>query len=358
MPRHRTSILDEHAGHSFGSHTTTLDALPTTSPIPRHCRVLRRPSTRPRPSMSVAVFTAARRNVIAATGLTLAACAGIDSASDLTNSDLTAPTTVQSAAAAASVAPTSTTTAVPSTTTTNAPVVALAGNYTVEVITSLPHDEQAYTQGLEWHEGWLYESTGHYNASDRRRIDPTTGEVDLVVALDDKYFGEGLTIVGDEVLQLTWREGVLIRSSLSDLEAHSTQSYDGAGWGLCHDGEQLLMSDGSSTLTRRDSSTFETLGRVEVTSNGQPITHLNELECVDGQVLANVYGLDQIVAIDPTTGIVVAVVDASALRPEGLSPDDNDVVLNGIAYQPETGHWFLTGKFWPVLYEVDFVPAG
>ncbi len=231
----------------------------------------------------------------------------------------------------------------------------LQGTYGVEVVAALPHDPLAYTQGLEWHDGWLYESTGQYGASDRRRLDPSTGDIDLIVPLDDDVFGEGLTILDEEILQLTWREGRLLRSRLADLEAGSTQRYAGEGWGLCHDGEHLVMSDGSSTLTVRDPVTFDVTARVEVTANGRPVDRLNELECVGQQVLANVYGLDQIVAIDTTSGIVVGVIDAAGLRPEGLSADDDDYVLNGLAYQPETGHWYVTGKYWPVLYEVEFI---
>ncbi len=233
----------------------------------------------------------------------------------------------------------------------------LRGNYTVEVIAALPHDPLASTQGLEWHDGRLYESTGQYGSSDRRRLDPATGDIELLIPLDETLFAEGLTVVDDELLQLTWREGVLQRSGLADLETTSTQHYDGEGWGLCHDIDQLIMSDGSSTLTRRDPGTFAPLSTLEVTANGNPVERLNELECVGDQVFANVYGLDQIAVIDNTSGVVVAVIEASSLRPDGLSPDDNDYVLNGIAFQPDTRHWFVTGKLWPVLYEVIFVPV-
>ncbi len=242
-----------------------------------------------------------------------------------------------------------------STSSTTPPVVSLQGNYVARVFAKFPHDPLAYTQGLEWHEGWLYESTGQYGASDRRRIDPATGEIDLLVPLADELFGEGLTIVDDEVLQLTWREGELQRSGVDDLETRTTQRYEGEGWGLCHDGDAFFMSDGSSTLTKRNTTTFEATSAFEVTANGEPVALLNELECVGDQVFANVYGLDQIVAIDPRSGIVVAVIDASSLRPAELSADDLDFVLNGMAYQPEAGRWFLTGKYWPVLYEVEFV---
>ena len=267
-----------------------------------------------------------------------------------------APTTSESIPAETTTAPGLASTVSPDVTTTSAPPTpVLLGDYRTDVITVLPHDPTSYTQGLEWHDGSLFESTGQYEQSERRRLDPHSGEVLATVPLDAEMFGEGLTVVDDEILQLTWQEGQLLRSGVDDLETTSTQSYEGEGWGLCHDGDELIMSDGSSTLVRRDATTFEITGRLEVTANGGSVSRLNELECVGNQVVANIYGSDQIVAIDADTGIVVAVIDASDLRPDGLAADDYDVVLNGIAYQPETGHWYLTGKYWPVLYEVAFI---
>ncbi|MEZ5226964.1 MAG: glutaminyl-peptide cyclotransferase [Acidimicrobiales bacterium] len=254
----------------------------------------------------------------------------------------------------------SSTTSTSTTTTTLAAPAAiepLMGNYTVTVVDELAHDPYAFTQGLEWHDGWLYESTGQYEQSDLRRIDPTTGEVDALVPLADHLFGEGLTIVGGEILQLSWREGELLRSGIDDLAPITTQRYEGDGWGLCHDGDHLIMSSGTNLLTKRDPVTFEVVSTLAVTTNGRPLEMLNELECVGDQILANVYGLDQIVVIDAMSGIVVAVVDASALRPDGLSADNADYVLNGIAFQPDTGRWYLTGKYWPVMYEVEIVAS-
>lgn len=238
-----------------------------------------------------------------------------------------------------------------------APIEPLLGSYRVEVVATYPHDPDAFTQGLEWHDGALLESTGQYGESDRRRVDLETGAVELEVPLDDELFGEGLTVVGDEILQLTWQENELQRAQLSDLSLTSTQRYSGEGWGLCYDGEHVVMSNGSATLTRRNADTFEIVGELGVTANGSPVPLLNELECFGGQIVANVYGLDSLAVIDAETGIVAAVVDASVLRPDGFATDDADTVLNGVARHPETGNWFLTGKRWPVLYEVEFVSS-
>ena len=145
----------------------------------------------------------------------------------------------------------------------------------------------------------------------------------------------------------------MIRSDASTLVETRRDTYEGEGWGICFDGEALAMSNGSSVLTFRDPETFEPTRTVEVRLDDVPVELLNELECVNGQVLANVWLRDLIVVIDPTSGEVVATLDGSPLRPDGLSADDSSFALNGIAYDPDTGHFFLTGKLWPVIYEVE-----
>jgi glutaminyl-peptide cyclotransferase len=228
----------------------------------------------------------------------------------------------------------------------------------IEVVATRPHDTRAFTQGLEvTGGGLLVESTGLRGRSTARLVDPATGTVDRLVALDDELFGEGVTVVDDEVWQLTWREGVVLVRGLDDLVERRRVGYAGEGWGLCDDEEHLVMSDGSSRLTLRDRTTFEVVGAIDVTVDGEPLEWLNELECVDGLVLANVYPTTRLVVIDPTDGRVVGEADLAPLVPDGYEGDGTNVA-NGIARDPSTGRFWLTGKRWPVLYEVELVPSG
>jgi glutaminyl-peptide cyclotransferase len=224
-----------------------------------------------------------------------------------------------------------------------------------EVRETHPHDPLAFTQGLEWYDGALWESTGQHGASELRRVDLETGEPGRRVILGRDYFAEGLTRVGDTWVQLTWQEGTAFRWALPDLRDAGRFAYDGEGWGLCFDGERLVMSDGSSTLTFRDPETFEEVGRVTVTEDGRPVSLLNELECVDGRVYANLWQSWSIVRIDPETGEVTGKILAEGV----LTPADRrgTDVMNGIAYRPETETWLITGKLWPKLFEGVFVPA-
>lgn len=225
----------------------------------------------------------------------------------------------------------------------------------VAVVATRPHDPAAYTQGLLWHDGKLYESTGLYGRSTLRRVDPLTGEVEASVELSPHLFGEGLARVGERLLQLTWREGVALVWDLEGLREISRFTYEGEGWGLCHDGRSLVMSDGSSRLTLRDPASFAVLGRLDVTFRGRPVGRLNELECVEGWIYANVYATDSIVRIEPGSGRVTAVIDAAGLlAPEAAVAAE---VLNGIAFDPERELFLLTGKRWPNLFEVRFVAA-
>lgn len=225
----------------------------------------------------------------------------------------------------------------------------------VKVLGSVPHDTRAYTQGLVWSDGALYESAGQYGESSLRQVDPKTGQVLRSVAVPPSYFAEGLARAGDRLVQLTWQEGVALLYDLATFERRGELPYSGEGWGLCHDGRRLIMSDGSDALTFRDPATLATLGRVNVTLHGVPVTQLNELECVDGAVYANVYTTEEIVRIDPETGRVTARIDASRL----LTPTERmrTDVLNGIAYKPETKTFLITGKNWPKMFEVVFEPG-
>jgi len=227
-----------------------------------------------------------------------------------------------------------------------------------EVMSVRPHDWRAFTQGLLLHNGLLYESTGLYGQSTLREVDPQTGEVYRRLDLPPNLFGEGLALVDDRLIQLTWIEGIAIVYDLPTFEKRAELRYSGEGWGLCYDGEKLVMSDGSDQLYFREPSTFALLGQVEVLLEGRPVRRLNELECVGDSVYANVWQTDDILRIDQRTGRVVAIVDASGLlTPEerrARSPDD---VLNGIAYDATNDAFLITGKRWPSLFEVRFVPA-
>jgi glutaminyl-peptide cyclotransferase len=248
------------------------------------------------------------------------------------------------------------------TTTTTATTVAVAPDgapvsLVPEVVNRFPHDDTAFTQGLERRGALLIEGLGEYGASSRRLVDPATGRVTAEAPLPPQVFGNGVTVVGDRLIQLTWQSGTAFVASADTLEELDRFDYEGEGWGLCALPDRLAMSDGSSRLTFRDRETFAETGQITVTLDGRPLERLNELECVDGSVWANVWLTTSIVQIDPTTGIVTAVVDAASLVPtdQPLAPDD---VLNGIAHNAEAGTFFVTGKRWNVLYEVRFVPAG
>ena len=223
---------------------------------------------------------------------------------------------------------------------------------TVEIHDTVAHDTEAFTQGLVFAAGGLYESTGRYGRSQLLQVAPDTGDVLRSTDLDADLFGEGLAHVDDRLIQLTWKAGRALVYDLATLTVVDELAYEGEGWGLCHDGDRLVMSDGSSRLTFRDPATFDVTGTVEVTNGGAPVSALNELECVDGSVYANVWRTDQIVRIDPSTGRVEALIDAGSLeRPASAG------VLNGIAHDPETGRFRLTGKNWPAAYEVEFVES-
>lgn len=222
----------------------------------------------------------------------------------------------------------------------------------VNVLRRFAHDTSAYTQGLIWSEGKLYESTGQYGASTLRRLDPQTGEVEHRVAISPAFFGEGLARVGDRLIMLTWKAQRAFVFEFDSFAPTGTFSYRGEGWGLCDDGSRLIMSNGSDRLTFRDRETFEPTGDVAVTLRGVPLPQINELECVGDAVYANVYQQDFLVRIDPATGRVTQFIDAAGLltSEERRGTD----VLNGIAYDPEAETFYLTGKLWPAMFEVTF----
>lgn len=225
----------------------------------------------------------------------------------------------------------------------------------VKVLSTRPHDAGAYTQGLLFNNGSLFESTGLYGQSSLREVDPQTGEVKRKVSVPQQYFAEGLTLVGDRLIQLTWQEQKAFVYKLADFTKVEELRYDGEGWGLCSDGTRLVMTDGSDRLTFRDPKTLAVLGGVNVTLSGRLVDRLNELECVGGAIYSNVWQTDDILRIDPGSGKVTAVIDASGL----LSPAERQraEVLNGIAWDPEKKIFLITGKLWPKMFEVVFVPS-
>jgi glutamine cyclotransferase len=221
------------------------------------------------------------------------------------------------------------------------------------VVAAYPHDPEAFTQGLIWVNGQLYESTGQYARSTLRRVDLATGDVEQAVALSPDFFGEGLAAVENRLIQLSWREQTALIWDLESLERTGELAYLGEGWGLCYDGRRLFMSDGSEVLTMRDPQTLAELGRLRVTLDDRPIANLTELECAEGWIYANVFQTETLLRIDSETGEVRATIDASGL----LSAEERQGVdvLNGIAYNEDKGTFYLTGKLWPKLFEVIFV---
>lgn len=226
-----------------------------------------------------------------------------------------------------------------------------------EIVATHPHDTANFTQGLHWHDGRIVESTGHYGRSALLLRDVRDSAPRVRRALDDTQFGEGVAGDGRRLVQLTWREGVALVYDLA-LRPIGRHAYDGEGWGLAWDGSRWLMSDGSSRILARDRDSFAPRGSFQVTDQGRPVAGLNELEFARGRLYANVWGSDRIAVIDPGSGAVEAWLDLASLRkgfarPPGWSEREN--VLNGIAFDPGSGHFFVTGKRWPVLFELRVI---
>ena len=229
-----------------------------------------------------------------------------------------------------------------------------------EVLNVYPHDAEAFTQGLLWHDGYLYESTGLYGFSTLRRVDIESGEPLESLSIDEAYFAEGLELVDDKLIQLTWQAGMAFVYDVASFDLVEIIEYEGEGWGLCYDGRFLFMSDGSSYLSLRDAETFDLIVRAAVTFQGQlvPPQLLNELECVGDHIYANAWNTEFIFRIDRWTGDVTAVIDASALLTDAEKAAlDAGSVLNGIAYNPKSETFYITGKKWPKLFEVVFTES-
>jgi glutaminyl-peptide cyclotransferase len=228
--------------------------------------------------------------------------------------------------------------------------------YGYRVVRVYPHDPSAFTQGLVFRDGFLYESTGLEGKSTLRKVRLETGEVVEQRRIDPQYFAEGLADLGERLFQLTWRSEVGFVYGLRDFEPQRTFSYGGEGWGLASDAKRLIMSDGTATLRFIDAESLRETGRLQVTDQGRPVPNLNELEVVKGQIFANVWQSDDIVAIAPSDGRVVGRVDLTGLLPSDDRPGTD--VLNGIAWDRERDRLFVTGKWWPKLFEIQLVKRG
>ncbi len=227
-------------------------------------------------------------------------------------------------------------------------------NWRVEVVATLPHDPTLFTQGLELDRAVLYESSGLYGKSAVRAVDRAGGAVLRSFTFPDRFFAEGLTRAGDRLLVLSWQERTAFVLDAATFAERGRLTYDGEGWGICALGDDVVTSDGSDALTFRDPATFTPRRTVNVRLGTTPVRDLNELECVHGSVYANIWRSDRIVRVDAKTGAVSGVVDLHELRPASTLADA-DAVLNGIAYDATTDRFLITGKRWPVMYDVRFV---
>jgi glutamine cyclotransferase len=228
--------------------------------------------------------------------------------------------------------------------------------YTYTVVNTYPHDRSAFTEGLVYEDGVLYEGTGLYGNSSLRRVDLETGDVLQISELPSEYFGEGITIYGDEIIQLTYKSHIGFVYDKDSFELLQEFHYSTEGWGITYDGEHLIMSDGTSTLHFLDPQTFEEVGQLGVYGSNGPVTNLNELEYVQGEIYANVWKTDRIARISPETGQVIGWIDLGGL----LTAEDRSQpvdVLNGIAYDADNDCLFVTGKLWPKLFQIELIPA-
>ena len=225
-----------------------------------------------------------------------------------------------------------------------------------KIVHVYPHDAQAFTQGLVYESGVLYESTGLYGQSSLRADNLKTGAVLQRVDLPTKYFGEGLTNWHGTMIQLTWKADTAFVYDRFSFRLLRTLHYDCEGWGLTQDGRDLILSDGSSTLRFFEPSTFTEVRSIKVTEDGKPIANLNELEYIHGEIYANIWHNDRIIRISPRTGQVLGFINLANLLPADERTDP-EAVLNGIAYDPQNGHLFVTGKLWPKLFEIAVTPA-
>jgi glutamine cyclotransferase len=224
--------------------------------------------------------------------------------------------------------------------------------YGYEVVNTWRHDMAAFTQGLIFHDGALLESTGQNGSSSLRRVELKTGKVLQKIDVPAQFFAEGMTLFGGKIYQLTWQNHKGFIYDPKTFEKQGEFRYDGEGWGLTHDGESLILSDGTNQIRFLDPGTFEVKRTISVYDRGQPLRELNELEYVKGEIYSNIWHTDQIVRIDPRTGRILGWINLSGLIAPGDVRDPDEAVLNGIAYDEAGDRLFVTGKLWPKLFEI------
>lgn len=236
------------------------------------------------------------------------------------------------------------------------PRMSTAARYGFRVVKAFPHDPTAFTQGLVFADGIFYESTGLRGYSTLRKVKPETGVVIDQVRIDERYFAEGLALVGRELVQLTWQENTGFVYDKDTLKRLRAFTYPTEGWGIAYDGADLVMSDGSSRLYFLDPATQKTVRTLQITDAGQPVLRLNELEFIRGELWANIWPTDRIARIDPKMGRVTGWLDLTGLlRPEARGPEGD--VLNGIAWDKAGDRIFVTGKKWPWIFQIEVIPV-
>jgi len=226
--------------------------------------------------------------------------------------------------------------------------------YDYQIVNRYPHEPRSFTQGLRYFEGFMYEGTGRRGQSLLKKYRLEDGEVLQSKRLSDRYFGEGIEIVGNKIFQLTWQAHMVFVYDLESFEQLDTFFNPTEGWGLTYDGNELILSDGSASLYFIDPDTFVTTREIQVTLDGDPVRSLNELEYIDGEVWANVWQTNFIVRIDPSTGKVNALINLTGLSEQTVR-SESEAVLNGIAYDHEQGRLFVTGKLWSDTFEIELV---
>jgi glutamine cyclotransferase len=231
-----------------------------------------------------------------------------------------------------------------------------SARWTYKVVNEFAHDPKAFTQGLVYENGFLFEGTGLYGKSELRKVDLKTGKVLQTHKLTDEYFGEGITIFKDRIIQLTYQSNVGFVYNKETFELQREFSYPTEGWGLTHDGKNLIMSDGTPMLYFLDPETFKQNRKIMVLDQDSPVWGLNELEYIDGQIYANVWPTERIVRIEPDTGEVIGWIDMEGILAPQVHSESVDV-FNGIAYDAANSRLFVTGKFYPKIYEIKLIPA-
>jgi len=236
----------------------------------------------------------------------------------------------------------------------NASAKSTATHYTYSIVNTYPHDTSAFTEGLVYSDGFLYESTGLNGASSLRRVDLTTGNVLQEIMLPDQYFGEGIAIVNNTIIQLTWQSHIGFIYDKTTFAVLGNFTYPTQGWGLTFDGKNLIMSDGTDHLYFLNPTTFQQTGQIQVHDGNTPVVNINSLDYINGEVYANIWLTNSIAIINPETGQVKAWIDLTGLPDENNS--NPNAVLNGIAYDQQNNRLFVAGKDWPNIYQIKLIP--